>query len=204
MSQFDLFADDNTGDEVVYKLKDGHLIYYPNFFDNSKISFSDLNSCINWSQDQITLYGKTHPIPRLQAWYSNSREYSYSGVKMLRHDFNSTLNSILNEITVVTKNEFNGCLCNLYRDGRDYASWHSDDEETLGRNPEIASASFGAHRKFVLKHRFDKSVEKVEITLEDKSLLIMKGTTQHYWKHQLNKTAVSIGPRINLTFRRIL
>ncbi len=205
MDQFGLFGDSQDFQATkTYDLKDGKLIYYPNFFENSKYDFAALKEAINWHQDQITLYGKTHAIPRLQAWYSNSKDYRYSGIKLTRYDFNDELNALLTDIRTVCAEDFNGCLCNLYRDGKDYASWHSDDEDSLGRNPVIASASFGQERKFVLKHRFDKSQEKVEITLEDKSLLIMSGTTQHYWKHQLNKTAKSVGPRINLTFRKIL
>jgi len=37
--------------------------------------------------------------------------------------------------------------------------------------------------------------------LENGSLLLMKGETQHFWKHQIPKTAKPIGSRINLTFR---
>ena len=31
----------------------------------------------------------------------------------------------------------------------------------------------------------------------------MKGTTQHFWLHQVPKTKKQIGSRINLTFRYI-
>lgn len=206
MGQFDLFGNDinEMSKEIVYRLKDGHLIYYPNFFKKTKVNFETLRDSINWRQDEITIYGKTHPIPRLQSWYSADKEYSYSGIKLYRNDWDVNLGLIKDEIQSILAEDFNGCLCNLYRNGRDYAAWHSDDEDSLGRNPIIASASFGEARKFVLKHKHDKSCEKVEIELQDKSLLVMKGATQHYWKHQLNKTARKVGPRINLTFRRII
>ena len=96
---------------------------------------------------------------------------------------------------------FNSVLANLYRDGKDSVSWHSDDEPELGINPIIASISFGETRRFQLRHKSNKELEKVEIALTHGSLLIMKGTTQHYWKHQIPKTAKNIGTRINLTFR---
>lgn len=35
------------------------------------------------------------------------------------------------------------------------------------------------------------------------SLLIMKGSTQHFWEHQIPKTAKEISLGINLTFRII-
>ena len=44
---------------------------------------------------------------------------------------------------------------------------------------------------------------KHEIMLNHGSLLIMSGTTQHYWMHEIPRTAKPIGPRINLTFRVI-
>ena len=55
---------------------------------------------------------------------------------------------------------------------------------------------------FHLQHNFIKEA-KQKIILEHGSLLIMKGETQHFWKHQIPKTAKPIPPRINLTFRII-
>ena len=99
--------------------------------------------------------------------------------------------------------DFTHCLANLYRDGKDSMGLHADDEKELGRNPVIASVSLGATRKFRLKHIFDKSL-KLDIDLEPGSLLIMKGTTQHFWKHELPKTSLITGSRINLTYRKIM
>jgi alkylated DNA repair dioxygenase AlkB len=90
----------------------------------------------------------------------------------------------------------------LYRDGKDSNGWHADNEKELGENPTIASLSFGTERAFHLQHNTEKTL-KHKIILEHGSLLVMKGTTQHYWKHQIPKTAKKIGNRINLTFRNI-
>jgi alkylated DNA repair dioxygenase AlkB len=81
--------------------------------------------------------------------------------------------------------------------------WHSDDEKELGKNPIIASLSLGAVRNFQLKHKTDSAL-KYALALEHGSLLIMKGSTQEFWKHQLPKTKKEISPRINLTFRTII
>jgi alkylated DNA repair dioxygenase AlkB len=54
-----------------------------------------------------------------------------------------------------------------------------------------------------LQHNTNKN-QKIKILLEHGSLLVMKGTTQHFWKHQIPKTAKPIGSRINLTFRSIV
>ena len=107
------------------------------------------------------------------------------------------------KVETVAKLNFNSVLVNLYRNGQDYVSWHSDDEPELGNNPTIASVSFGATRRFVLRHKSDRDLNKVEEALTHGSLLIMQGTTQHFWQHQVPKTAKKISPRINLTFRII-
>ena len=98
--------------------------------------------------------------------------------------------------------EFSSVLLNLYRDGSDSNGWHADNEKELGTNPAIASLSLGAERKFNIKHRRLKT-EKHQLVLEHGSLLLMKGEMQHHWLHQIAKTKKEVGPRINLTFRKI-
>jgi len=98
--------------------------------------------------------------------------------------------------------DFNSVLANLYRDGRDSMGWHSDDEPELGAQPAIASLSLGSTRRFVLKHRNDPS-RKFALELPHGSLLLMRGATQANYRHALPRTARPVGPRINLTFRRI-
>lgn len=53
----------------------------------------------------------------------------------------------------VTGYIFNSALANLYRDGHDHVSWHSDDEISLGVQPVIASLSFGDSRNFELRKK---------------------------------------------------
>jgi len=93
-------------------------------------------------------------------------------------------------------------LGNLYRDGQDSMGCHADDERELGLNPVIASLSLGGERLFRLHHKQRK--ERLDIILQNGDLLIMAGTLQHHWRHELPKTKKSKTPRINLTFRKIL
>ncbi|MEL6484801.1 MAG: alpha-ketoglutarate-dependent dioxygenase AlkB, partial [Bacteroidota bacterium] len=86
--------------------------------------------------------------------------------------------------------------------GLGFYGWHADDEKELGQNPVIASVSFGHERYFNLRHKEDKT-QKHKLLLEHGSLLLMAGPTQHFWQHQIAKTAKQVGPRINLTFRII-
>ena len=80
--------------------------------------------------------------------------------------------------------------------------WHSDDEKPLGKNNTIASLSFGAERKFSFKHKQTK--QTVSLVLEHGSLLMMKDATQTNWLHSLPKSEKVTGPRINLTFRKMI
>ncbi|WP_396154892.1 alpha-ketoglutarate-dependent dioxygenase AlkB family protein [Flavobacterium macrobrachii] len=192
-------------ENIHFELPDAEIIYYPDFFGKEKADtfFEKLKAEIPWQQDDITVFGKTYPQPRLTALFGNEgKPYSYSNIVMQPHAWNSLLLFIKNEIEEVCNENFTTVLLNYYRDGKDSNGWHADDEKELGRNPVIASVSFGVERSFHLQHNSIKE-QKLKINLEHGSLLIMKGPTQHFWKHQIPKTAKPIGSRINLTFRII-
>lgn len=191
--------------QINLNLKDAEVFYYPNYFtkNESMSLFQILTTETLWQQDDIKVFGKTYKQPRLTSLYgSNKRPYSYSNITMHPHKFSSTLLKIKSKIEDTTNEIFTTCLLNQYRDGQDSNGWHADDEKELGQNPVIASVSFGASRMFHLKHRYDKS-HKCKLLLESGSLLLMKGTTQHFWLHQVPKTKKQIGSRLNLTFRNI-
>jgi len=184
---------------------DGEVILYPNFFSTKESNqlFSDLYSSVNWKQEIIQFFGKQMPIPRLTAWYGDEgKSYTYSGIEQHPEHWNPTLKLIKSKIEQIAQVNFNSVLLNLYRDGKDSVSWHSDDEPELGENPIIASVSFGATRRFSLRHKYSKNY-KIDIDLASGSFLLMQGETQHFWQHQIAKTAKEIQPRINLTFRII-
>jgi alkylated DNA repair dioxygenase AlkB len=92
-------------------------------------------------------------------------------------------------------------LCNLYRDGNDAMGWHADNEPELGSHPVIASVSLGCARRFDLRHK--ESGETHRISLPAGSLLVMAGSTQQHWVHQVPRTKKVGEARINLTFRHI-
>lgn len=190
---------------IVFNLPDADIIYYPHFFDKKEADeiLLQLTTDIPWQQDDIRIFGKTHPQPRLTALFGNEgKSYSYSNIKMQPHPWNPLLKRIKSKVESVTNSNFTSVLLNLYRDGKDSNGWHADNEKELGLNPIISSVSFGEARVFQLKHN-TISKSKLNIVLEHGSLLLMKGTTQHFWKHQIPKTSKKIDSRINLTFRFI-
>ena len=192
-------------ESIVLDLPDAEIIYFPAFLSTEEADslFVELLENIPWQQDEITVYGKKHLQPRLTALYGNEgKPYSYSNIVMQPHYWTLSLQKIKLLIESVCETNFTTVLLNYYRNGNDSNGWHADNEKELGTNPVIASLSLGAERNFQLKHNSD-STQKRSIILENGSLLVMKGATQHFWKHQVPKTAKPIGPRINLTFRVI-
>jgi len=184
---------------------DGEVIFYPNVFSiqESDRLFSDLYSTVQWKKDTIHIYGKKIPLPRLTAWYGDEgKSYIYSRIEQHPEAWTPTLTLIKSKTEEISEVTFNSVLLNLYRHGQDSVSWHSDDEPELGENPIIASISLGGTRRFSLKHKISENY-KVNLDLPKGSLLLMKGETQHFWKHQIAKTAKFVEPRINLTFRVI-
>ena len=143
-------------------------------------------------------------LPRLVAWYGDpGASYTSSGTAHDPLAWTPELAFLRAKAQALTGFFFNGVLLNLYRDGRDGMGWHSDNEPELGSEPAVASISFGAERRFRLKHRRRKT-ETTDLTLKDGSLLLMYGATQQNWLHSVPKTAAPTGERINLSFRRIL
>lgn len=187
-------------------LPDADIIYYRNFLsgDIAQNYFQVLFENLNWEQHEIKIFGKILPQPRLTALYAESEvPYSYSGLTLFPKEFTPELQEIRKELEKYTPVHFTHCLANLYRNGMDSMGLHSDDEKELGKNPVIASISLGAIRKFKLKHKVFKD-QKFEIDLEPGSLLLMQGSTQHFWKHELPKSKKETGARINLTYRKII
>lgn len=186
-------------------LPDADIDYIEGFYspNNATAIFAALQQSLAWRNDDIVLFGKRVPIPRLQAWYGDNKlQYRYSNLTLTAQPWTSHLLAIKAKVSEYCHHEFNAVLANLYRSEKDSVGWHSDDEPELGEMPTIASLSFGATREFQLKHK-DTGMKK-NILLKSGSLLIMQGKTQHYWQHCLPKRSRALAPRINLTFRKII
>ena len=203
MKQLDLFSEPKDPRKPTL-LRNGEYIYIPNFYKQEVADglFTSLKSTIAWKQESMNMYGKEVKFPRLTAWYGDDdKSYSFSGVKLEPLPWTKELLQIKYDIQPLCETSFNSVLLNLYRDGNDSISWHTDAEKELGKSPIIASVNFGAERVFQLKHMHTQ--EKIEILLQHGSLLVMMGELQHYWKHQVPKSKKITQPRINLTFRVI-
>lgn len=157
---------------------------------------------LNWQQEEIQLFGRKIPQPRLTSWYGDpDARYTYSGLHLEPQAWHPVLLELRTHLEDFLQRRFNSVLANGYRDGRDSMGWHADDEKELGTGPVIASLSLGACRRFLLRDR--RGNETMCLPLEHGSLLIMQGASQSAWKHSLPKTTRPVGLRINLTFRKV-
>ncbi|MBD2680861.1 alpha-ketoglutarate-dependent dioxygenase AlkB [Nostoc sp. FACHB-857] len=192
-------------DKEVLSMQDAEVTFYRNFFNqqDSDEIFQTLLNQIKWRQDKMKIYGKDVNLPRKTAWYGDrNKSYKFSGIHLDPEPWIPTLLQIKEKVEEIAKVNFNSVLLNLYRDGNDGISWHTDAEPELGKNPVIGSVSFGGARRFMFRHKHNQDL-KAEIELVHGSFLLMAGATQHFWQHQIPKTSKQVQPRVNLTFRVI-
>lgn len=183
---------------------DGTVLYYGKVFskDESDVYYDYLLNQIPWQNDEAVVFGKLILTKRKVAWFGEKAfEYTYSNRTKYAKPWTLELLKLKQKCEEVSGETYNSCLLNLYHDGSEGMAYHSDGETDLKKHGAIASLTFGAERKFLFKHKTTK--EKVEIFLENGSLLIMKGTTQDNWLHRLPPTTKVKTPRVNLTFRTI-
>jgi alkylated DNA repair dioxygenase AlkB len=184
--------------------EDSIVNYYGKILSSEEANqcFDLLMQNIQWENDDLVFFGKHVTTKRKVAWYGDSEYvYTYSNSTKRALAWTKELCALKQIVEKYAETKFNSCLLNLYHNGNEGMGWHSDDEESLGKNNTIASLSFGAERKFSFKHKQTK--QTVSLVLEHGSLLIMKGGTQSHWLHSLPKSKNITQPRINLTFRTI-
>jgi len=182
-------------------LDGGRLLYEPHFYarEEADALFDWLMNKVPWRQETA----RGGPLPRLNAWFADEGlRYNYSGISHVGTGWLPELAAIKQKVEAASGAVFNSLLLNLYRDGQDSIGFHSDAEPELGRDPVVATLSFGAEWDFVLKHKVSRKA--ITYRLAHGSLLVMGGSSQHHWLHGLPKTSADVGKRVSLTFRRIV
>jgi alkylated DNA repair dioxygenase AlkB len=197
-----LFNDNSSLNLLPY---DGDLYYYGPIFSVAEANQwqQALTQNIDWKNDELIMFGKKIVTGRKVALYAdNTTTYTYSKQTKQALTWTPELLQLKQIIEVKTAQTFNMCLLNLYHHGKESMGWHSDNESELQHNGSIASLSFGAERKFMFKHKASKKI--ITLNLEHGSLLLMQGSIQQHWLHQLPPMAKVEASRINLTFRNRL
>jgi alkylated DNA repair dioxygenase AlkB len=198
----DLFSIDPTANLLPC---DGTVYYRGRIFqpEEAERYLNVLLKTVVWKHDEAVIFGKRIVTARKVAWHGNSDySYTYSGTTKRALAWSAELRELKAVTEKHTGTTFNSCLLNLYHDGNEGMTWHSDDEKMLVRHGTIASLSFGAERTFCFKHK--RTGATTSVVLESGSLLIMKDETQTHWLHRLPKSKKFKSPRINLTFRTMV
>ena len=184
--------------------ENGRLNYYSTFIptEESALWYERLLTNVLWEEEFIVLFGQSKKVPRLIAFYGDEAvTYRYSNRQHRAQPWLPMLLELKQRVEAVVGENFNAVLCNYYRDGMDSMGWHADNEPELGEDPLKASCTFGAARRFKIRHNFTK--EQYNYELRSGSLLVMSGEFQQYWQHSIPRSRKVHDGRINLTFRQI-
>ena len=197
------------------KILDGNAVLIENVLpeEDARVFLYYLLTGVDWEQQQINVYGLKN-IPRLTKNWSLDGDvtYTYSKKKFKTEVIPDTINWIRESCLLYRSDvvipdysrshgveTFNYCLGNLYQDGRDYISYHADDEpEILGM---VAGMSFGAERDMLFRNK--RTREVTTIVIPHNSLLVMFPNCQKVFDHSIPKRAKINKPRVSLTFRTI-
>ncbi|WP_298949981.1 alpha-ketoglutarate-dependent dioxygenase AlkB [uncultured Polaribacter sp.] len=198
----DLFSSETVKNILPF---DGITNYHGVVFNKKQCEFyyRKLLETIDWKNDEAIIFGKKIITKRKVAWYGESAfSYKYSGIIKTANIFTKELLQLKKIVEKQSGETYNSCLLNLYHSGEEGMAYHSDGEKMLKKNGAIASLSLGATRKFSFKHKENK--QRIDVILENGSLLVMKEGTQTNWLHRLPPTKRVQAPRVNLTFRTIV
>ncbi|MDN5289601.1 MAG: Alkylated repair dioxygenase AlkB [Mucilaginibacter sp.] len=157
-----------------------------------------------WKQSTQKMWDKEYLTPRLTSWHGDiGTDYSVSGKISDPNPWTPELLQLKEMVEPLAGIKFNSVLLNYYRDGNDSVAWHSDRESVLGKNPIIASVSFGQVRSFDIRNKADHR-EHYSVKLEHGSFLLMKAGLQERWEHRIAKSTKPMKARVNLTFRVVI
>jgi alkylated DNA repair dioxygenase AlkB len=209
------------------------IVFYPHFFETQKTqdiflnleSMNDFKSgfCfgreIKRQQKWFSLNKKSlndkwkQDFDRWQ--YFNYEDWLLELQKIIFEKINFDLKDLF-EILGFQQINFNNVLINKYRNGDDFIRPHRDSEFLFGDNPTIVSLSIGGSRNFVMKrvHYDEKNIKSLKenkqeshlnrkYVLKNGSLIIMAGSTQKFYSHEIQKSLCD-DVRYNLTFRNFI
>jgi len=182
------------------------LAYHPGFIaeETSNQLLAKFINEIPWKQSTQKMWDKEYLTPSLTSWHGDiDTDYSVSGKVSNPNPWTPELLMLKEKAEQIAKIKFNSVLLNYYRDGNDSVAWHSDRENVLGKNPIIASVSFGQVRSFDIRNKQNNS-EHYSVKLEHGSFLLMKAGLQEHWEHRIAKSTKPIKARVNLTFRVVI
>ncbi len=181
---------------------------YSTLYTGSLEDMSDLvDSCVDDIRPllndypQIIVYGKKCLQRRSVGFFSDSIiGYKYSGKIETSQRLTKNLKILLDHINIKFNSDFNGILVNKYKDGLEYISDHSDNEQEIS-DKGVISVSYGATRKFRIRNKLTKKIVK-DILTENYQIIQMSGNFQKEFLHGIPIEKKIKEERISFTFRK--
>ena len=133
MKLFDLEFDFNSN----LLPKEGTVNYFGKILNTKTADhyYQALLQNIPWQNDKAIMFGKKIITKRKVAWYGEEEfTYTYSKITKKAIPWNKELFFLKELIEHKTGEQFNSCLLNLYHNGEEGMSWHSDGEKNLKKN----------------------------------------------------------------------
>lgn len=163
-----------------------------------------------WFHEHGSYFSDEWKPPRIPRWESSEYTpelYSFQSI------IQDKVNNIIKDYDKLESHPFNSCLMNVYEHEKHSIKLHSDSQRAFGKRPLIAIYSIGETRDIYFYRKLynsddigstklDKVNKKtIKLSLKANSLLIMGGTTQEYYCHEIPKCTEKKNKRISLTFR---
>lgn len=167
------------------------VIYEPGFVTDPDELFTRLRADTAWDTRMRARLTASFGVP-----------YDYSQLTYARAPFPAALGAVRDRLAARVGHELTNCLANFYEDGTRTMGWHSDSEPAIAAGSTIAIVSLGASRTLEFRPKGSPDATR-SFALESGSLLLMAPRVQQEWQHRL-PAAPGAGPRISLTFRRIV
>ena len=179
-----------------------HYEFYPDFLysEEADYLYKRLNEEIPWTQVRYFKPERGYVVTPRETWCAGiHNRLDLKNFYLEHNEIPKWLIPLKELVEEHSKQKFNFLLFSKYRDENDSISYHSDNENFLGKSPTIASITTGQQRPFLLKHKITKAVET--FNLSHGSLFIMKDNCQEDYFHSVPKQKQSLNQKISITFR---
>lgn len=185
----------------------------------SDLSVAAIVSEVDFRLDDIRTTSSAEVVKerRQTAWQGDDGvgPFCYSGKSMPRSDWSSTVKLIRERLAQATGQYYDGCLLNLYPDGRSGMRYHIDPDQGSLWDYDTAVVSIGATRRFafrrITRNSYERSKGQTKQQPQPHNYVIMHGDVtymfgdcqksfQHAVKNADNKNEAT--PRVSLVFKR--
>lgn len=196
--------------------KGGSVCYFPDFLglEEHLALLTHLTTDIKWERLNISLFGKSVILPRLQTNMADP-DFELDIVWFNNHSvWTPMVYKLKQRIEALTGRTFSYAHLGYYTDEKQYLGYHTDDE--LHDDDIIVSISLGATRRFVIRERYlsdgktrNSGSPNYEFSLKGGSMFIFDQlSARDCYKHSIPKCRkvdryndqYGMG-RVNITFR---